>query len=233
MRNQILVSAGVAAAVSLLMALLLQPGTSTTSTAAGGGETEAELTKRVVELEAELSALESKLGVPVKRRRATPPSDDEWDRIMEKAVAAADGQQDTAQGSNGTSSTPDFEDNPEARERVGQVVREEMEAAREERFERRFERHAERRTEMVENFSSAQGLDGATQARLQELMMVEHEQIADLFRQAREDGTWHEARDEARGVREDTDEAISGVLDEDQMEAWTTEREEARASRRH
>jgi hypothetical protein len=80
---------------------------------------------------------------------------------------------------------------------------------------------------MVADFSADQELDAESEARLSQLMMAEHEQIADLFRQAREDGTWHEAREEAGALKDETDEVLKDLLDEEQLDAWKVAREES------
>jgi hypothetical protein len=112
-------------------------------------------------------------------------------------------------------------------ELVGQLVRDEMTLAREEARERRGQQRAERRAAMVENFAAKHLLGAEDKGRLSDLMAQEQEEISDLFRQAREDGSWHEARDEAAVVRDETDEALGEILDEEQMESW----KEARDSR--
>ena len=79
---------------------------------------------------------------------------------------------------------------------------------------------------MVRNFASDQGLSQETEASLTSAMQQEHEQIMQLFRDAREDGSWRAARAASETVRSDTDEQMAEVLDEEQLEAWQQLREE-------
>ena len=71
----------------------------------------------------------------------------------------------------------------------------------------------------------SQELDEGTRSQLSTLVEQEHELIATLFRQAREDMSWHEARDEAHALREETDESVAEILEEEQFEAWQESRE--------
>jgi hypothetical protein len=222
MRNQLLLSSSVAAAVALLVSLLSQGG----SGPIGATDMEASegITLRVAELEQEVASLEALLKKRHKRRGAPDKgAGNSWDSVVERAVAAAESREQGAASPGGE----DLDDNPDLREKVGRVVREELAQEREQRFEQRFERHAERRATMVANFSADQGLGAESEARLSQLMLAEHEQIADLFRQAREDGTWHEARDEASELKDETDEVLKDLLDEEQLDAWKVVREES------
>ena len=221
MRNQLLVSSCVAALVALLVSLVSQGGSGTDTPT--NTETSRELTQRVAGLEQEVASLEARLKKRGRRGAATSRSDDSWGSIVERAVAAAESRE---QGDVSPESE-EIEDSPELRDKVSKVVREEMAQEREQRLEQRFERRAERQARMVANFSEDQGLDDQAGERLSQLMVAEHEQIAELFRQAREDGTWHEARDEASALKDETDEELKVLLDEDQMDAWRVVREES------
>ena len=230
MRNQILVSGAVAALVSALIVVVLNPsGTPTTvqpdastpaePAAVAGSEYTSQLEERVAQLEAQIVALGGETG-----RNLT---DDGWSDASESGDPTGSGSSSDGTGTENDALVENLSEDTAVRDAVGEVVREEMEYAREERWERRFERHAERRAEMVARFGSEQGLETATVERLDTMMRTEHETISDLFRQAREDGTWHEARDEAHALREETDEEIAGFLDGDQMEAWRQARDES------
>ena len=221
MRNQLLLNSCVAAVVALLVSLLSQGSSGTDDPT--HMEASRELPQRVAELEQEVASLEARLKKRQGRRgAASSRSDGSWDSLVERAVAAAESkeQEDPSPGNQ------DIEDNPELRDKMSQVVREEMAQERAQRLEQRFERRAERQARMVANFSENQGLNAQTEARVSQLMMAEHDQIADLFRQAREDGTWHEARDEAGDLKDETDEVLRDLLDEEQLEAWKVVREE-------
>ncbi|MCO4771306.1 MAG: hypothetical protein KDA24_14830 [Deltaproteobacteria bacterium] len=111
-------------------------------------------------------------------------------------------------------------DDPAVRERVGELVRDTLEEERESRMERRRERMEQRTAERLTQLSDDAGLDGSQVDRLDSALTQEREDIFALFRAAREDGTWADAREKADALREATDEQVRSVLDEEQLQAW-------------
>jgi hypothetical protein len=188
----------------------------------GPSSSEEALTQRVAALEAQLLSLQKRgpRMAPDVQRSERGTQQQEWDERVASKVAAAAQAQDLVD-ENGE--TP-----PEVREKLGEIIREEMVTAREEEMDRRMQRRIERREAMVEEFSENQSLDAEQTAFLTEVMLKEHDQIADLFRLAREDGSWRSARREAREIREESDQSLSEMLTEEQMEAWSEAREESR-----
>lgn len=122
-------------------------------------------------------------------------------------------------------------DDPEVRERFQELVRDELDSARSERWERRQQRRTERREARLEQLRADAGLRADQLGGLQLLLEDEDEQITDLFRAAREDGSFEEARDKIRELHAATDEEIAGLLDEDQYAAWQEMRDEGRRGR--
>ncbi len=117
---------------------------------------------------------------------------------------------------------------PEAREALQALVRDELDLARGERWERRMQRRAERQQAQIEQLTVDHQLSGDQVARLEELMEDEQEQIGDLFRAAREDGSFDGARQQARELRQETDETVRDLLDEEQFAGWQEMRDERR-----
>jgi hypothetical protein len=221
MRNQIIVSAAVAGLVALVVSL--STGGSSSPPEPVPAETP-NLDERVAQLEAKLS---SRTTISASSRQARGDSGvtevgeasaEQMEAIMARRVMAAA----RTKGWDGE----EGEASEEFLEEVGRMVRDEMKQAREEAMERRAEHRAQRRADMVADFVAEHSLDAEHKSRLTELMLVEAEQITELFRAAREDGSWHEARDEAHALREDTDGVIAELLDDEEMEAWREAREE-------
>lgn len=122
-------------------------------------------------------------------------------------------------------------DDPQVREQFQSLVRDELDVAREERWERRMQRRTERRSAQLERLAADVQLGGDQLAALQGLLEDESEQISDLFRAAREDMSFDEARTAARELREATDEEVGGLLSEEQYSAWQAMRQEERGGR--
>jgi hypothetical protein len=145
--------------------------------------------------------------------------------IARRALDAGAGEVDLA-------GAPLDPDDPVFQERVGEVVRETLEDEREQRWERRRERMEARAAERLGQFASDAGLDAAQVDEVDAALTQEREEIFAMFRAAREDGSWDDARARAEGIREQTDVKVGAVLRGAQTEAWAAFREEEEASRR-
>ncbi len=117
-------------------------------------------------------------------------------------------------------------DDPEVRDRLDAIVRDSLEAEREERWDRRRERIEQRTAERLDQLAQDSGLTDAQVDTLDVALANEREEIFALFRQAREDGSWADAREKAEAIRAATDERVAGQLDDGQREAWAAFREE-------
>ena len=94
----------------------------------------------------------------------------------------------------------------------------------------------ERAERMVRELAEEVGFSEVQVGQLNELLETERDEISALFREARKEHTYGEARDKARELREETDSEVGEVLDEEQQEAWNKRREEELAryyGRRH
>ncbi len=122
-------------------------------------------------------------------------------------------------------------DDPGVRESIGSVVRDELEQEREQRWERRQQRWAERQQRQIDELAEQVELSPAQQEGVLELMSTERETISQAFRDARENGSFDEARELAQQTRDDTAAAVRSLLEDEQYEAWTAQREEEQARR--
>mgnify|MGYP000182460894 CR=1 FL=1 len=210
----------------------------------GSSSEEPDLSARVAELEAKVARLEAERERPRRERprelrgegrrrgdrpmRAAraggPPDDREVEEIARRALRRADGDPDAVLEVLDS-------DDPEVRDRLDALVRDSMEAEREERWERRRERIEQRVAERLDQLAQDASLNDAQVDALDTALAAEREEIFALFRQAREDGSWADARDKADAIRAATDERVAGQLDDTQRDAWDSFREEE-ASRR-
>jgi hypothetical protein len=216
MRNQLILSAAVAALVALLVTLASRPETDTKPPQ---GVEQAESVER--------SSSTLRPAEPSKQDSRTRGASTSREASPEQTAAMLKRRIEAAARARGWTGDGDEADDA-LLEMVGQLVRDEMTLAREEARERRGQQRAERRAAMVENFAAKHLLGAEDQGRLSDLMAQEQEEITDLFRQAREDGSWRAARDEAAAVRDETDEALGEILDEEQMDSWQEAREDSR-----
>jgi len=216
MRNQLILSAAVAAVVALLVTLASKPETETQPPESIEPTQSAERSSSTLRPTAHPRQGPRTKGTSTSREASPEGADAMLNRRIEAAARA--------RGWTGGEEEAD----EALLELVGQLVRDEMTLAREEAQERRVQRHAERRAAMVADFVAKHPLGAEDEGRLSDLMTQEQEEITDLFRQAREDGSWHGARDEAAAIRGETDEALGEILDEEQMESWQEVREDSR-----
>lgn len=123
-------------------------------------------------------------------------------------------------------------DDPSVRESIGSLVRDELEQERDQRWERRQQRRAERQQTQIEELAASVDLSVTQQEGLAELLTAEREVIGQAFRDARESGGFEEARELVEQAREETAASARRLLDDEQYEAWTVQREEELARRR-
>jgi len=124
-------------------------------------------------------------------------------------------------------------DDPALRARLADAVRDELALEREERWERRRARRAERRERRLQGLATEADLSDEQLAALSELLADEAEQIGTLFQEARQEGSFDEARETARTIREESDSAVETLLDSSQLESYSAMREEERSRFRH
>lgn len=229
--------AGAAASVLLLGAILYTsmaaepvPGASVDVPATAASATAQSLEERVAALEQEVSALRAELAERPRRKRgrggAGLAADDEElaRRIGRASVVGGDGKEALIEALD--------EGDPEVEGRLSALVRDELEAERDAEWDRRRERRSERSRERIDELASQVGLDASQVEFLNETLEAERDQIFPLFRAAREDGTFREAREQAEAIRAETDEKVAGTLAGEQLEAWQELREEQSRRRR-
>lgn len=125
-----------------------------------------------------------------------------------------------------------IEADPEVRSKITDLVRDELAAERDQRWERRAERRAQRDEERLDQLSSSLDLSTEQREQLSGVMADERETIGSLFRAAREDGSWMEARDQAVTIRAENDARVQELLDDDQYAGWDAMRTEEEERRR-
>lgn len=186
----------------------------------------AALTARIESLEAEVSALKVE-------REARAADDDEAPRarrIARRAARrAAEAEAEDAPAAGGADPAAIAEaigDDPKVRTQLRRLIAREREAEREARHERFQERAAERTRQMVSDLADEVQLDEAQTSLVQEKLDAERKVVMDLFRNAREDGTFLEARQEADAIREATDAQVKAKLSEAQFKRYEELREE-------
>ena len=229
MSKELLLHLGVSALLAATVSLLLQPSSEGAKESAAGVVEPA----RVAALENEVRRLEARLKRLQRQSRgraAGRSGAGSGSESLEEIVAAAE-QAARAELGESPVSAEAIESDGAVRESLGRVVREEMQTAREERFERRANRRAERRAEMVREFAAEQGLSDEAEETLTAAMDQENEQVMELFREAREDGSWRSARAASEALRAETDEQLAQVLNEEQLEAWQALRQEGSSRR--
>jgi len=116
-------------------------------------------------------------------------------------------------------------EDPEVRERLRDVIDDELHARRERRREERRERKKAQAEQMVQDLVSGHGISTSQAESLRDLISDEHDQIRSFFEAARQDHSWGEARDKAQDLREENDAEASELLDEDAYNAWQEQRD--------
>lgn len=117
-------------------------------------------------------------------------------------------------------------DDPEVRMKLRNVIAEERESAREERRNRTLERREEAIRERVRGVADEAGFDHTTATQVEDILVVELAEISELFRKAREDGSWRDARDQISTVRRASDEQARALMNDEEYEAYEEMRNE-------
>ena len=229
---------GAIAAIALLVSVIglksSAPEPSAQSAAAAVAAPDASastLEGRVASLEAEVVALKTQLRERPRRRsreaRADVGGDDEElaRRIARGTVAREAGGRDALIEALD-------EGDPEVEDRIGALVKDQLVEEREERWERRQERLEQRSQERVARLAEEVGLDAGQVEALNAALEEEREQTYTLFRAAREDHTWGDAREKADVIRAATDADVAGTLNAEQLDAWQQMRDDEQAQRR-
>ena len=226
---------GALAAVALLLGVknlgsgAVAPIVAEQSADAASGVIAPPLEERVAALEAELIVLRDALEARPRPHRGRAGDDADGDRERARRVGRA--SVDAATGKESLIEALD-EGDPEVEERIGALVRDQLETEREERWDRRQERMEERSRERLTTLADDVGLDAAQVDVLHAALTAERDQIVPLFRAAREDGNWREAREKATVVRAATDEQVAESLDAEQLQGWQEMRDEEQTQRR-
>ena len=116
-------------------------------------------------------------------------------------------------------------ENPEVRERLRDVIDDELHARREQRREERREQKKANAEQMVQDLVTNHGISSSQAGSLRDLLSDEHDQIRSFFEAARQDHSWGEARDKAQDLREENDTEASELLGEDAYNAWQEQRD--------
>lgn len=116
---------------------------------------------------------------------------------------------------------------PEVREKIQGLVRDELAIEREERHKRRTERMKERAREDATEFAQELGLGSESTEAFSEYIVAEREKAMELWRSARDsDMSRDEIRAQMEELREETDREVAVLLDEDQYKDYLAKREE-------
>jgi hypothetical protein len=199
-----------------------------------GGATSASLADRVESLEREMAELRER------RERRMAMRGDRGAREGRMAGlgprALSDEELARASSSGGDPSDALVQaldsDDPEVRERLRDVVLSEMQAENERRWETRTERWKQHAKERLDEAAEEHDWSPEQVQKLSMMLDAERDELSGVFRAARENMQWREAREKAREVREKTDENALAVLDDEAYAGWTEMREGERNERR-
>jgi len=151
----------------------------------------------------------------------------------EDELAEVDGESEPLQNELESLLHADDVESEEKRERLRNIIREEQQAVFEEHREERWNRRHERRDADLRDFAERAEI---SDSQLEDMMVFINQgrtQVRSLFEAAHAgDLDFREARDTARGLREQVDLQIKDVLDEEQYGAYAEYREEERERRR-
>jgi hypothetical protein len=179
----------------------------------------AALAQRVESLEREVARLK-RSRVAVAPSISAPGS-------SERVPVAPSGSGEAPVGEDALAEAIAAEASP-VRQKVNQLVRDELANARGEWREVRRAHHEARDSERIEAFAKGADLDDEQVEQLTDLLSGERQQIRQIFRGARETFDFRGARERARELRAGTDQAVADVLDEKQLEKWTEQRAQRR-----
>jgi len=114
----------------------------------------------------------------------------------------------------------------EVRGAVQDLVREEMETQRTERWERRRERIEQRSADRMDQLASDADLSEDQHESVSTLLSTERDRVFELFAEARQTMAWDEAREQAEAIRAESDAKVAELLSPTQQEAFQAMREE-------
>lgn len=119
-------------------------------------------------------------------------------------------------------STPEsIADDPVLEQEVRGIVEEEREREREREMERRRDRFEELRTETLDELVKVAGLSDDQRTTIDELWSSEADRMLPLMMAARSgDKGFGEVREEARTIRQETDDAVRAMLSDEQFESY-------------
>lgn len=116
---------------------------------------------------------------------------------------------------------------PEVREKIQGLVRDELAIEREERHKRRMERMKEHTREEATEFAQELGLDEESTKTFSDYIVSEREKAMTLWREGRDsDIPREELRAQMDELRKETDREVAVLLDEEQYKDYTAKREE-------
>ena len=218
-----LVAATVAVAVViwLLIPDALEDGQANATAPALAGVTKADLSR----LEARVAALEREVGElrgARERRRAGPGERVAGDRPSETGAGTPGDKPD-----NGAPLAAVIDENdPEVREKVQSIVRDELDIAEEERWQERVKVMRERMKSHVGEFAEEANLSQTQEEEITSLLTDEREKIMEAFREGRRTFDFNGARQRAMDMRTATDKKAEEILDEDQIKVYQERRAE-------
>ncbi len=115
---------------------------------------------------------------------------------------------------------------PTVRGQLREVIAEEQESLREERWDQRAQQREARLRTQLQDLAQKTEMDEIVTEQLTDLLVVEQTEASDIFRQAREDFSWDEARDKVATLRAATDARARELLDEDEFAEYEKMRTE-------
>lgn len=189
-----------------------------------------ELQSRIDELEAEIDALKSETPVVV---RAEVAPNGTGRLAQAKARTAVDVIGPSAGVAMPAEAVAEAINDTAVRNQLRKVIAAERQAERDKRWDRRQERAAERSRQMVADLAESVDLSEDQQAMLQSKLDEERAVIMNLFKSAREDGTWREAHKESQDVKASTDAQLKEALSAEQYARYQEMRDEANSWGRH
>lgn len=105
---------------------------------------------------------------------------------------------------------------PAVRGQLREVIQEEQEVMRAERRQERQQRREQRLRQQVNDLAERAGMESDVTEQLTDLLVVEQVEAMEVFRQAREDFGWDEAREKVTALRTETDEKAKDLLDDEE-----------------
>ena len=192
--------------------------------------TSAEAAARLGALERRLGAMQRQLALGVAPAETVHGAIQPWS----DDVDGVGGEEPTdATGIDPEMELVDDEGGTEQKQRLRDMIREEQEAVFQEHRNERWKRRQQRRDADLRDFAERSEISESQLEEMMSFINQGREQVRSLFDAAHAgDLDYREARDSARGLRQQIDLQIKDVLDEEQYAAYIEYREEERAQRR-